>query len=41
MSVNVPGFKSSPLFEQLKNGIESLPDSEKQAQLKKVINNSS
>ncbi|KND00602.1 uncharacterized protein SPPG_03729 [Spizellomyces punctatus DAOM BR117] len=36
MSVNVPGFKSGPVFEQIRAGIEGLPEAEKKKTLKQV-----
>ncbi|ORY06827.1 sterol-binding protein, partial [Basidiobolus meristosporus CBS 931.73] len=34
--VNIPGFKSSVVFEQLKNSIESQDEAKKQATIKKT-----
>ncbi|KAI8999579.1 SCP2 sterol-binding domain-containing protein [Gaertneriomyces semiglobifer] len=36
MSVNVPGFKSGALFEQIKAGVEGAPAAERAAMVKKV-----
>ena len=37
--MSVPGFKSSPLLEQLQNGISAMTQEEKSAIVKKVILN--
>ncbi|RKO96426.1 hypothetical protein CXG81DRAFT_14865 [Caulochytrium protostelioides] len=36
MSVDATGFKSGAIFQQLKDGLEALPSSERDAQAKKV-----
>jgi len=37
MSVKVAGFKSSDLFQQMKEGVEALPSEERAANSKKVL----